>query len=113
MLDWTVDQMFAAQRRCPPMSSDLEGRLAHARPAGEAAPELVVPREDAGPNPKHRAPRAPANPPPAAKAPPAVLAAAEPDPAQDVPAPSPPRRVRARLTRRMSGQRSTAPPNRT
>ena len=38
---------------------------------------------------------------------------AEPEPAQEVPAPSATRRVRARLTRRMSGQRAGAPPNRT
>ena len=37
------------------MSSDVEGRLAHARPPGEAAPDLVVPKADSGPNPKHLA----------------------------------------------------------
>src|SRR6185503_709516 len=43
----------------------------------------------------------------------AAVAVAEPEPAQEVPAPSATRRVRARLTRRMSGQRAGAPPNRT
>src|SRR6478735_7451218 len=96
------------------MSSDLEGRLAHARPPGEAAPDLVVPREDSGPNPKHLASLATVEPAADAPAPAGVsTAVVEPEPAQDVPAPSATRRVRARLTRRMSGQRSTAPPNRT
>jgi GTP diphosphokinase / guanosine-3',5'-bis(diphosphate) 3'-diphosphatase len=98
------------------MSSDLEGRLAHARPPGEAAPDLVVPRDDSGPNPKHLSSLATVEPTLEAAEVPAmtvVPAVAEPEPAQDLPAPSATRRVRARLTRRMSGQRSSAPPNRT
>ena len=75
------------------MSSDLEGRLAHARPPGEAAPDLVVPREDAGPTPKHLASLATVEPTPDAPPATVVTAVADPEPVQDVPAPSATRRA--------------------
>ena len=95
------------------MSSDVEGRLAHARPPGEAAPDWSCPRpmpgvrtsiwrrSGAGERPRRRGTR----PQPVDRRP-----LRWPTPTRDPPseAPAPPsatRRVRARLTRRMSGQR--------
>ncbi|HEY4993292.1 MAG TPA: hypothetical protein VII33_14555, partial [Nakamurella sp.] len=64
------------------MSSEVEGHLAHARAAGDAAPDLVVPRDDVGPAPKHLASLLTVNPaqPPPAEQPHAQSAPAEPAP---------------------------------
>src|SRR6478752_3582912 len=103
------------------MSSDIEGRLAHARPPGEAPSELVDPKPDSGASGRHLATvKEPENDlggaAEAATGGSAAVAVVDvdPDPAEETLAPpSATRRVRARLTRRMSGQRSSAPPNRT
>ena len=103
------------------MSSDVEGRAARGRLAGEVAPDSGVPGEV--PASVAAAAVLTADADPAVTTPaggPATVSGAtpstptvEPEPAQDVPAPSATRRVRARMTRRMSGQRAGAPPNRT
>jgi GTP pyrophosphokinase len=103
------------------MSSDVEGLAARGRLAGEVAPDSGVPGEV--PASVAAAAVLTADADPAVTTPaggPATVSGAtpstptvEPEPAQDVPAPSATRRVRARLTRRMSGQRAGAPPNRT
>src|SRR6478609_2849925 len=103
------------------MSSDIEGRLAHARPPGEAPSELVDPKPDSGASGRHLATvKEPENDlggaADAATGGSAAVAVVDvdPDPAEETLAPpSATRRVRARLTRRMSGQRSSAPPTRT
>ena len=125
------------------MSSNVDGRLAHARPADEVPTDLVVPRDDSPPAPQHLASLVPVE---AAATPvptesvtvgtpkravgtpgpgkaavsveidqptAAAVATSVTETTPEVPTPSATRRVRARLTRRMSGQRSTAPPNRT
>src|SRR5690242_10065413 len=100
------------------MSSDVDSHAAQAAAPGNVVPERArhaAANGRAADVPRHLATMTdpPAGPPmPAESAPPGAVRV-EPEPLPEVPAPSATKRVRARIARRMSGQRSTPSPTRT